>query len=555
MKRRRSGTVSSIALNANSRPTSALIAANSAVDWSFGAAACMQQVAPRGPPSVTLSRSPASRSSARAHLRDPSRLRLDEHARDAARQAAEPLRVGERRERDRAVDERARARPRPSTRRDRHLRARARRSSSARDWPPRTPSARRERRRQRDRARRGGCAARRARAAARRRSRPAARRRRSGRPCGSRRSGRAASRARRPAARPRARPAAARSAAPARRRSRARSRADDLQLGASPVMPRDELLDRARDAAVRDEHREHSATPTAIPSSASSSCSGCGADPLDVEEEEVADPHRTCGTAGAAVARSSRPAGRRAGGGRGRRRPRPAGSCVTSTHADAALAADLGEQRQHLAGCAASRGCRSARRRARGAARSRARARARRGGARRARAAPRGAPRARTTPSRSSSGATRRRASRAAGALGHQLQRRVVDRRQARHEARGLEHEAELAAAVARRLAARQRREVAPVEQHAAGVGRRDAGGEQQQRRLARAARAVERDAARRPRPSARRRRPRGSSRRRGPRSACGPRAARARPATRRGRLARSRWGSRSACRAARSAA
>ncbi len=39
IKRRRWGTVSSIALNANRNPTSALITANSAVDWLLAAAA------------------------------------------------------------------------------------------------------------------------------------------------------------------------------------------------------------------------------------------------------------------------------------------------------------------------------------------------------------------------------------------------------------------------------------------------------------------------------------------------------------------------------------
>ncbi len=63
MKRRRSGTVSSIALKANSIPTSALIAANSAVDWSFGAEACRSRRASASP-SETVSRPPAIRSSA-----------------------------------------------------------------------------------------------------------------------------------------------------------------------------------------------------------------------------------------------------------------------------------------------------------------------------------------------------------------------------------------------------------------------------------------------------------------------------------------------------------
>ncbi len=103
---RRWGTVSRIALNANRKPTSALIAENSSADWLAGPAAWLKSVASklagrtlRAPAARRISPSCTSRSRPGRGLARRSCSR--------APAARELLGVGERRDRDGAVDERA----------------------------------------------------------------------------------------------------------------------------------------------------------------------------------------------------------------------------------------------------------------------------------------------------------------------------------------------------------------------------------------------------------------------------------------------------------------
>ncbi len=62
-KRRRSGTVSSIALSASRKPTITLIAANSVVDWSLGATACASRRSSSSAASTLTCSPPSVRSS------------------------------------------------------------------------------------------------------------------------------------------------------------------------------------------------------------------------------------------------------------------------------------------------------------------------------------------------------------------------------------------------------------------------------------------------------------------------------------------------------------
>src|SRR5215218_215692 len=79
-------------------------------------------------------------------------------------------------------------------------------------------------------------------------------------------------------------------------------------------------------------------------------------------------------------------------------------------------------------------------------------------------------------------------------AVGEQLDGRVVDRRDARQQVERLRYEADVAALVDGGLLIRQRAEVAAAEADGAPAGSDQTGRQQQQCRLARAARAVERD-------------------------------------------------------------
>ncbi|HEV7774227.1 MAG TPA: hypothetical protein VGO48_13175 [Conexibacter sp.] len=65
-----------------------------------------------------------------------------------------------------------------------------------------------------------------------------------------------------------------------------------------------------------------------------------------------------------------------------------------------------------------------------------------------------------------------------------QLQRRVVERAYAGQQVERLPHEADLVEAVAGRLARRQRRDVAPADEHLPAVGLEQRGHDLQQCRL-----------------------------------------------------------------------
>ena len=303
-----------------------------------------------------------------------------------------------------------------------------------------------------------------------------------------------------------------------------------LQLRA-PGESAHELLDRARDARVGDLHREHERH--------------ADGDPDEREQLLQADaraPAGRRGTAGCGVFIGTRARGdrrRSAVGAPGGRRAASwtrsatsgAGGVVRHEHdADAALAADVRQQREHLAAAlrveAAGRLVGEHER----AARSRARARARRAGARRARARSTRCSARAARPRRSSSGSD------APARLARGSPRRPSASaprcRSPTGRARAARTGTRSRAALRRWRAAsraRQRREVAPVRsgrcrRRAARCRRRATAASTCPTRSGRRARP-----ARRPRPSARRRRRRGSSRRRGPRSACGRRAAPAR--------------------------
>ena len=364
MKRRRSGTVSSIALNANSKPTSALIAANSAVDWSFGATACLQQprVARRRRRSFSRPSRDARERAFAAARRCPG-SRVHEHARDASVQS---VRAAARRRAARATSglseradllvSRAAARPARSLRVRAHgdvdaiadvaRRAPAPAAQAARGRAACQRGARRESSRSRSRAGRSAGDG----------------RRRSGRPCGRPLGAGAADvRARRPARRARTPGSRATCVERRRRRSRAGRAPTSCSCGVAGDAAH-ELLDRRGDACVRDLDREHERDADGDPDEREQLLQRMRADALDVEEEEVARLHRSDSAPAAAPVASS---ARRAAGGRGRRRS-TAGRIVR--HEQPRRRRARGRPRRAARAplrSRASRGCRSARRRAR----------------------------------------------------------------------------------------------------------------------------------------------------------------------------------------------
>ncbi len=160
---------------------------------------------------------------------------------------------------------------------------------------------------------------------------------------------------------------------------------------------------------------------------------------------------------------------------------------------DAPLVADVAHAARVSPGCAWSRGCRSARRRAAVAARWRGRGRWRFAGARPSTAARACAPPARPGPRARATAAPGGALAQRASAAG-QLDRGVVERRGVGHQVKGLEDEAHVPAAVERAVALGQLAERASVEGDAAAVGARQRRRQQQQGRLARAAGTVQGD-------------------------------------------------------------
>ena len=172
------------------------------------------------------------------------------------------------------------------------------------------------------------------------------------------------------------------------------------------------------------------------------------------------------------------------------------GDAVVVRHDDdrlPALGRERGEELDDLARPSPSRGCRSARRRARRAGSSRARARSRRAAARRRRAATADARRARSSPTSASS------ASRAPQlvrrhARGRELGLDVLERGQRRDQVERLEDEAERAQPDLGELVVAEGCEVAALEEDLPGGRPVERAEELQQRRLPRAARALDRD-------------------------------------------------------------